>query len=179
MLIFIIGQLIGFAAVGLSLGIYQVNKRETMLLLAMFAAILYAIHFSFIGASTAAALNGLAVLRCFVFYKVVPTPKNRWIIYLFLIANVVAGIVVWQGPLSLLAIFGSMFGAIAGWQRNPKMIRRYGLVPPPLWFVYDFISGSYAGMTIEVIRLSSNIIGQFRFDVRHKKHLRHKLAHSA
>lgn len=179
MLLFIIGQAIGFLAVGLTLSIYQVNKRETMLLLALFASFLYAIHFGMIGASTAMVLNGLAVARCYVFYKVKPKAKNRWIVYCFLVANIIAGIAFWEGAISLLAIFGSMFGIIAGWQRNPKMIRRYALLPPPLWFIYDFVMGSYAGMTVEVIRFASNLIGQLRFDGHHKKHLRHKLAHPA
>lgn len=179
MLIFMLGQAIGFLAVGLTLSIYQVNKRESMLLLAMFASLLYTIHFGMIGASTAMVLNALAVGRCYVFYKVKPRAKNRWIVYCFLVANIVAGVIFWEGAISLLAIFGSMFGIIAGWQRKPKMIRRYALLPPPLWFVYDFISGSYAGMTVEVIRFASNLIGQLRFDGHHKKHLRHKLAHPA
>lgn len=179
MLISTIGQLVGFLAVGLSLTIYQVNKRESMLLLAMCAAALYTVHYSMIGATTAAVLNTLSVARCFVFYKVVPTPRNRWIVYCFLVANIIAGVVFWQGPLSLFAIFGSMFGIIAGWQRKPKMIRRYGILPPPLWFTYDFLTGSYAGMTIEVIRFTSNLVGQYRFDIRHRRHLQHKLAHPA
>lgn len=179
MFIFMLGQAIGFVAVGLTLSIYQVNKRESMLLIAMFAALLYALHFGMIGATTAMILNILSVARCYVFYRVVPTSKNRWIVYCFLIANIIAGIVFWQGALGILAIFGSMLGVIAAWQQKPKMIRRFGLLPPPLWFAYDFISGSYAGMTVEVIRFSSNLVGQYRFDIRHKKHLRHKLAHPA
>lgn len=179
MLTLVIGQIVGFMALGFSLAIYQVNKRESMLLLAMFAAVLYAVHFSMIGATTAALLNVIAVARCFVFYRVVPRAKNRWIVYSFLAANIAAGIIAWQGPLSLFAIAGSMFGIIAAWQYKPKMIRRYGIIPPPLWFVYDFVSGSYAGMTMEVVRFCSNLVGQFRFDIRHKKHLRRKLAHPA
>ncbi len=178
-MLILLGQLLGFFAVGLSLAIYQTDKRNKMLLLAMFAAALYTVHFTLIGALTAAVLNALSVARCFVFYEVKPSRKNRWIVYCFLVLNVIAGILFWQGWISLFAIAGSMFGIIAGWQRKPKTIRRYALLPPPLWFVYDFASGSYAGMTIEVIRFCSNLVGQYRFDIRHRRHLQHKLAHPA
>ncbi|MEK7070605.1 MAG: YgjV family protein, partial [Patescibacteria group bacterium] len=59
-------------------------------------------------------------------------------------------------------------GTIAFWQSNPRYIRLIGLISPPLWFTYNYISGSYAGMFAEIILLSSNLIGIYRFDIKFK-----------
>ena len=71
--------------------------------------------------------------------------------------------------MDLLPIVAQVFGAIAVWQTNPRAIRFIMLVPRPLWFVYNFIVGSQAGMVAEVFILVSVIIGIIRFDILGKK----------
>lgn len=177
--IYIISQIIGVIAIIFSLSIYQVNKRQSMLLLSLVAALLFSLHYWLLGAATGAALNLLAVGRCYVFYKVKPSHSNRWIVYLFIGLDIFVGALTWQGLISLLPMAGSIGGIISGWQQRPKLIRRYALIPPPLWFVYSMLSGSIPGMFIGVFRFISNLVGQYRFDFRHKAHIRHKLAHPA
>lgn len=178
-LIYVISQIIGVAAILSSLAIYQVNKRKTMLLLSLVAALLFSVHYWMLGATTGAAMNLLAVGRCYVFYKVRPSRDNRWIVYLFIGLDIFVGLLTWEGFISLLPILGSIGGILSGWQRRPKLIRRYGIIPPPLWFTYSFLTGSIPGMIIGVVRCISNLVGQYRFDFRHKAHIRHKLAHPA
>ncbi|MEK9195850.1 MAG: YgjV family protein, partial [Patescibacteria group bacterium] len=77
-------------------------------------------------------------------------------------------ILTWHGLISLLPMIGMITGTIAFWQSNPRYIRLIGLISPPLWFTYNYISGSYAGMFAEIILLSSNLIGIYRFDIKFK-----------
>lgn len=179
MFMYALSQIIGVAAILSSIAIYQVDKRKTMLLLSLVAALLFSAHYWLLGAETGAALNLLAVGRCYVFYKVRPRSSNRWIVYLFIGLDVFICALTWQGPISLLPMFGSIAGIVSGWQQRPKLIRRYGIIPPPLWFTYSLLSGSVPGMIIGVFRFVSNLVGQYRFDFRHKAHIRHKLAHPA
>lgn len=91
----------------------------------------------------------------------------------------VAGVstyITWQGPISLLPLLASTIGGIALWHKDPKSIRRWALIVPPLWFTYNVIVGSYPGMIIEIIMFTSNLVGEYRFDIDHKKHMRRKLA---
>lgn len=176
---YVLSQIIGVIAVISSISIYQVDKRKTMLLLSLVAALLFSIHYWLLGAATGAAMNLLAVGRCYVFYKVKPRSSNRWIVHLFIGLDVFVGALTWQGLISLLPIAGSIGGIISGWQQRPNLIRRYGLIPPPLWFAYSMLTGSVPGMIIGVFRFVSNLVGQYRFDYRHKAHIRHKLAHPA
>ena len=51
------------------------------------------------------------------------------------------------------------------WKRSAKSIRFFMLIPRPLWFLYDFFVGSYAGMTTEVFVFASVLVGILRFDI--------------
>ena len=77
--------------------------------------------------------------------------------------------------ISLLPFIGTASGAIAFWQKKTKYIRRLALVSSPPWFTYNVIVGSYPGMVAEALLMSSNFIGQYRFDFKsalHRKLLR-------
>jgi hypothetical protein len=157
-------QLIGFIALVVSLLVFQVNRRGNMLKLQMSAAIMYSLHFFLLGAFTGAAMNILGALRNFLFYKT--RKRTRLLPGLLIFAFSFAGIITWQGPLSLLPILGMISGTLAFWQSNPKHIRRLALMAPPLWFIYDLMSGSYPGMLTELIMFSSNCVGIYRFDIQ-------------
>jgi len=45
------------------------------------------------------------------------------------------------------------------------MIRRFALISPPLWFMYNVILGSYPGMIAEAVMFVSNMVGIYRFDI--------------
>lgn len=169
-------QLIGLVAVSISLVVFQTNSRDTMLKLGMTAAIFYTLHFILLGAFTGAAMNFIGGARCFVFYKFKPSKKHHGILFAFIGLAVAGTALTWQGPLSLLALAGSVGGAFAAWHTKPESIRRWAILVTPFWFIYDAISGSYAGMFIEVVILTSILIGEYRFDWRHKHHHRTRLA---
>jgi hypothetical protein len=58
---------------------------------------------------------------------------------------------------------------LAVWQKNPRMIRLLSLLSPPLWLIYNVLSGSYPGILSEIFLLTSTLIGIYRFDIRKKK----------
>lgn len=159
-------QITGFVAVGLTFAVFQVNRRIAMLSLMICSALLYAIHFYFLGAFTGAAMNLLGAGRNFAFIKYSGPKRPKLLPYIFIALFILATIVTWQGIKSLLPLGGMVSGTIAFWQTNPKYIRRIALISPPLWFTYNLISGSYPGMIVEVGLLVSNLIGMYRFDYK-------------
>lgn len=82
----------------------------------------------------------------------------------FIAAFLIASILTWQGQISVLPMMGMVSGTIAFWQKEARLVRLIGILSPPLWFTYNIIVGSYPGMITEVIILSSNLIGVYRFD---------------
>lgn len=165
-------QAVGFSAVIFALVVYQSNNRQYMLALATVAACLFASHYFLLGAMTGAVMNLIGAARSFVFMHVKPRKSNRWVLYLFLGAAIVATAATWHGPISLLALAGTGCSAVASWQRNPRLIRRFALATPFPWFVYAILTGSIAGMVVEMMSLTSNLIGRHRHDSGRRFQLR-------
>lgn len=169
----VVVQGIGLAGLLIAVSTFQINKRKTMLILGMSACLLWSLHFLFLGAITGAAMNLIGAGRSYAFYRVRPSKRNRWVLWSFLGLLAAATVVTWQNTLSLLPFIASIFNEFAYWQKRPKNIRRLSLASSPLWFTYNMISGSYPGMAVEVMLMTSNLIGQYRFDFKHTYH--HKL----
>lgn len=164
-------QLIGFVAVGFSLAVFQVNNRRTMLTLLICSALLYACSFYMLNAYTGAAMNLLAAVRSYVYIRH-PKQQDLKTLIIFQLIFVAATALTWQGPISLLPFIGTASGTLAFWLLNLKQTRLLTLISPPSWFIYDLLSGSYPGMFIEVINISSNLVGIYRFDLRKPQHAR-------
>lgn len=143
---------------------FQVNKRRDMLHLQFLASLIYVVHFLLLGAPTGAALNVIGALRDYAYHRNTGRWRKNWPPVLFTIVFITAGAITWQGPRSLLPMFAALSLTIAFWQRSPRMIRLFAIMSPPLWFTYDYLSGSYPGMIAEIFLLSSTIIGIYRFD---------------
>lgn len=175
----LIAQFIGIIAVAISLSIFQVNNRDKMLIIGTIAALFYSVHFFMLGAFTGAALNLVGAARSYMFFKFKPNKRHTWVLLMFMVISAIATYLTWQGAISLFAFAGTNIGAFAAWHTKPKYIRRWALLAPPLWFVHNAVSGSYPGMIVEVIMFTSNLVGEYRFDFKHKKHLRRRLARVA
>ena len=174
-----VAQIVGFVAVIISVTIFQFNKRTTMLRLGAVAAFIYSLHFLMLQAYTGSAMNLIGGFRSYIFFKVKPDKRHRWILILFIAIASVSTYLTWQGSVSLLPFIASSLGGIALWHKKPKHIRRWALIVPPIWFTYNLLVVSYPGMVIEIIMFTSNLIGEYRFDIDHKKHMRRKLARAA
>lgn len=168
---FFVAQIVGFVAALFTLAIYQFNSRKAMLALSMLGAFCWSVHFIMLGATTGAAMNLIAVGWSYTFTKVKPTKNNSWVLVFFLALSAFATYLTWQGYISLLAMAGDMVFTIAFWSRSTKIIRRFSLTGPPLWFIYNAFVGSYPGMLFEIFSFTSNLVGQYRFDIKTKKKL--------
>ena len=65
----IIGQIVGFVAIGIASVIFLFNKRWQILILKLITDILWALHFFMTGNATAAFTTGISILREVLFIK--------------------------------------------------------------------------------------------------------------
>ncbi len=167
----ILAQSIGFVAFLFIVLSFQNNKRSLILLFLIIAQTSFVIHFTLLEAWTAVAMNAVSVARTCVFHQkdAKGWAKHRIWFYLFLALFWVTGVVVWEGPYSLFPILAMSAETIGLWMEKTKHIRLLSLIPRPLWFVYNFIVGSYAGMITEVFVFCSILVGILRFDVSKRK----------
>lgn len=159
-------QGIGVIALIANLSVFQTNKRQKMILFGLCGCLLWAMHFYLLGALTGMALNLVAAVRFYVYYRTKPTKSNIWIMWSFLGITALATILTWQGWISLLPFIGTASGVVAFWQTNTKYIRRLAMASPPPWLLYALMVGSYPGIVVESLLLLSNLVGQARFDFK-------------
>lgn len=134
----------------------------------MFAGLaLFVVHYCLLRAWTGAIMNLIEAGVVFVAYKKEDKAwaKLKFWPYAFVFLYITAGLLTSKAPTDFLPIVAQIFGSIAVWQTNPRAIRYIMLVPRPLWFVYNLLVGSYAGMTAEILILASVVLGIIRFDI--------------
>jgi len=148
----------------LSFSGYQVNKCSKILVLQVAASFLWSIQFLLLGALTGSAMTLLTALRNLAFYK---SSHNRkaMLPVVFGLIYLVAALITWQGARSWLPLLGTLSGSLAFWQTEPKRLRLFVLISPPLWFAYNVISGSYAWMAADIIGSTSVLLAIYRFDL--------------
>jgi len=170
MLIDIIAQIIGFVGLGILVYHFQINKRSGMLSWKLLSLIVFTIHFSLLGAWTGAAMNSIGGVRIYI-YKFRESRKwadNKIWPYVFIIIFWIFGILTWIDYYSIFPVIGMTTGTLAYWCKKPVHIRLLALISPPVWFIYNFIVGSYAGMIGSIFIFSSTLIGLIRFDILKK-----------
>ena len=170
---FIIIQIIGFIGLLFVVISFQKDKRSFTLITQLFAALTFFIHFFLLTAWTGAAMNGISAVRAYVFYL---RDSKKWIdnkiiMYLFILFFWIAGLMTWESYASLLPVISVTLECFALWNSNTKYIRWLFLSARPTWIMYDFLVGSYAGLTTEAFIVSSLVIAIIRFDILKKKNV--------
>lgn len=160
-------QLIGIVALLFILFSFQKNKKYSILLFLVIAQVLFTLHFGLLGAWTGAAMNGVAAIRTYIFNQrgTKSWSNNKFWLYMFILLFWASGIITWKGWYSLLPILAMTVDSFAVWNKKTSNIRLIMLIPRPLWFIYNFTVGSYAGMITEVFVLLSIVVGVIRFDI--------------
>jgi hypothetical protein len=169
-----IAQGIGFIAFIAALWVFQRNKRKEMLYIKVASALLFAIHFLFLGGMTGFAVEIVGATRSYIFAH---RTEKKWAksslwLYGFIAAFLIAGLLTWEGYYSSFAVMGMIAGTISFWLKNPKHIRLFSLIAPPLWMLYSIIKGSIPGVAQEMFVLISVLVGITRFDILHQKQVR-------
>ena len=167
----IIVQGIGYLALLFVVFSFQKNSRVKILLIMLAGLLIFFVHFVLLNAWTGALMNLIEAAVVFVSYKKETDgwAKKKFWPYIFIILYVVAGLLTAKALIDFLPVVAQIVGAIAVWQTSPRSIRFIMLIPRPLWFTYNLIVGSYAGMTTEIFILISVLIGIWRFDVLKKR----------
>ena len=163
-------QGIGFFALFFVILSFQKKKRVSLLLIMLAGLLLFVVHFSLLKAWTGALMNLVEAGVVFVSYKreVSGWAKKSFWPYVFILLYILFGLLTVKNRIDILPIIAQIFGAIAVWQKNPRIIRYIMLAPRPLWFIYNATVGSYAGMMTEILIFISVIIGIVRFDILRK-----------
>lgn len=142
---------------------FLMRTRIAIMAWGIAAAVFWSAHFGMLEAWTGLAMNAIAVARQTVFTLrgIRPWASKAWWPWLFCLLFALGGFLSWQNILSLLPTVAMFFGTIALWQLETWKLRLLSMLPPPLWFTYNFFHGSWPGMLTETCILLSQVAGFF------------------
>ncbi len=149
------------------------KDRKKILGLQVISSILFVVQYVLLGAKTGAILNGISIGRAFLFKyktkkerpqphtfgeKVLNNIKDNAILYSFVIAFIIASIIMWEGPKGILALMATLVYTFGMWDDKPQNIRISANIASFFWFSYNYVVGGYIGCVTETILFTSNTI---------------------
>ena len=166
----ILASLLGWLALPIAILRFQIKGWWPLLFCNGLAGGMMAGHYALTGLYSGAAMAGTAALAAFaqlIIGRRLSLPSRIGIaipailICIWLSASGISG---WIGVLPVVAF---TIGRIAETNRDDFWVRFTSLFSTGTWIVYLVIEGSMAGLTFELIGLTSNLIGLARFH-RHR-----------
>lgn len=156
----LIGKIIGYIAVGVSIIIYQQKTKKGLLICKAVADALWIIHYLCLGGYSGAAITGVALLRELLFIRSkIEDTKGKIVLVCFLGASIGCSILTWSSIFSLFALLGSMMSVISFWIGKPKISRWMAFPISACMLTYGLSIGSVAVVINEILTISSSIIG--------------------
>ena len=166
---FLLSQiLIGIAILTDTLS-FQFKERKKIVACLLVSCTLISVHFMLLGHWTAACLGLVAAVR--FTSSIFSTSKK--LMGLFVFTTIIISIFTFEGLLSILGCAGGIFGTVASFCKEDKLLRQLMLVGTCLWLVHNILAGSPGAVLMEVIFISSNVVGYFRFYILPKRQVLH------
>lgn len=162
---FIVAQVVGFIATGISIASFQAKKRINMLIMQTVSNFLWMTHyfmlgslpatFAFLIASTRNVVYGLRGKYKFADSKAVPA--------LYIVAFIISGVITYETPLDILPTLGMVCASIAFFVKEEKLIRYISVLIALSFFSFGIYQGSIASIFAEGSTLASIIIAMIRY----------------
>ena len=159
---YIVGQALGALAVVLGFISFQMKSSGKLILLQAATSLVFTLHYLLIGATTAMALNLLAVIKntCY-YFKRAKKSKSLFLPIFFTALVIVTGILTWEGWHSLILTAGLTVLSLSLAFLDAQGMRYAMLVKSPLCLCYNVIAHSLGGIVYECAVLVSSIIAIF------------------
>lgn len=158
----ILWQIIGFVALFfVFLAFKETDDRKLILYLALGSGI-WGIHFSLLGLLAAAGINFFDIFKNLIALKY---KKNSYWVSFFVGSYLIIGGITYyytQSLVSFLPTLASVIWAIAVFWFQGILLRVILLSTLGVWFIYNFIWGSYAGMVSDIALVWATLYGIYK-----------------
>ncbi len=171
----LIAQIIGFAGMAMNCLSYQAKSKRTLILIQLFGALFFVIHFGMLGAVMGCMLNLIATGRSLLFAYPEKTHANHpaWLALFIAIyaSTYVLTFTVFEEPVTLpnlllqiLPPIAMTFSTVSFRTKNAGTVRKLCLCCSPLWLIYNIFNFSISGILTETISIISIVTGMIRLD---------------
>ncbi|MBQ8341368.1 MAG: YgjV family protein [Clostridia bacterium] len=181
----LIGEIIGFVAIGENFLIFLSNRRERILIFKFISDVLWAANNILLGGYTGAILNVVAMGRETVFYN---RDKRRWAsspiwLVVFLLVTAVSPVMSLisgkEGWYAVLPALGSMAAVIGFYSRKPTITRYVSFLANGLWLIYAIFVHNVSSIVYNIVLLTSAVTGLILAYVNRKKLEKHRVSETA
>ncbi|KLV08323.1 YgjV family protein [Photobacterium ganghwense] len=162
MSLFLISQILVAVAIVFDLMSFQFKQRKHIVACLFCAGVLISSHFVLLEQWTAACLMGIATVR----YLVSIFTTSSGLKYLFCLASVLATGFTFSGITSVVSCLGSVFQTVAAFSQDDKRLRELMIVGTSFWLLHNYLVGSPTAVVMEVLFISSNLLGYYRYYLR-------------
>jgi hypothetical protein len=162
--VFIFSQLLIIVAIFFDLASFQFKKRKQIVSCLYIAGTLIFSHFVLLEQWTAAGLMAIATIR----YLVSIFTTSKYVMFVFLFCSLIVFLSTFMGVISFLCFAGSIFQTVASFNKNDKTLRQLMIIGTSFWLLHNFLIDSPVAVVMEVLFISSNLVGYYRFYITPK-----------
>ncbi len=156
---FLLSQILVAIAICFDILSFQLKKRTQIVLCLSLAGIFISSHFVLLEKWTAAVLMMIAVTRYLSSYFT----TSKKIMGLFVSASFVSSALTFQGLLSIISCLGAVFQTLGAFCNEDKQLRQLMIIGTLFWLIHNIMAASPGAVVMEVLFLTSNLIGYYRF----------------
>ena len=159
---FVLSQILAGIAICSDLISFQFKEKKHIICCLLVSCIMISLHFMCLGHWTAACLAMVAMAR---FFTCLFT-NSRVVMAGFVAAVLIVSVLTYEGLLSILGCSGAVVGTVASFSKTDKRLRQLMLVCTAIWILHNYLAGSPGAVLMELIFISSNLVGYFRYYIR-------------
>jgi len=168
---FILSQILGVVALLTAIISVQLKEKTKLLFLQIIENTAKILALAFVGGISGAYSETVGLLRKIWFFH---TSKNHklnklWSLIFFSLLAVLVGVLVWEGPITLLPVIAVILGTFGLWQENIFVLRYIAIIASILYAIYAIIVGAYTNAISEMFMIVSIIISLIRFKRKQTK----------
>lgn len=172
MSVYLISQVLVGIAILFDILSFQFKDRKQIVKCLFVSGTLIATHFFLLGHLTAGLLMLVATLR----YLTSVFTTSRRAMTLFITLALLATICTFEGTLSVLSFIGTAFHTAGAFSKNDKRLRILMIIGTLFWIPHNYLASSPVAVVMELLFLSSNLVGYYRHYLKGKKLLRWKFS---
>lgn len=155
-------QEIGFIGAAIGIARYQFKQAHHIKLLGGMAALVFALHYFLLDGFVGCFISVLVGIRSILFSTEFGMNHRRYIVPSVLAITSIYGLFYGEDLADLLLVTSLFIDTFTDAQKDAWRVRIGFLIPPPIWFFYNALHGSYGGMITNTIVFISGLVGMYR-----------------
>lgn len=152
-------NVIGFVGIAVNSLIYQQKTRKRVLAFKLMSDVLWALHYSALGAYSAAAIAVIGLFRELIFFQDKKWSKGKPCLSFFIICSLLSAMLTWKSVFSILPAIASILSVLSFWKSEPKTTKCLAFPISICMLTYDIYSVSLMGIVNEIFTLISAFFG--------------------